>query len=280
MYSLSAPERSGAEDYASIVAQRRLAAREVLHGVQAAVLAAYGAYITSQGNGEVIQPIPLSNDEPDRLAENYRLLDKNASHQHIRDEVLACARFDMCPYCSVTTVDEIDHVLPKSVYPEFSVLAQNLVPSCGRCNSSKASTCFVSDGKSFPHPYLYHIPDGKILHADVAVSRGTVTWSFSLIWLPGMDERLFAAMQSMFEVLELEERYGQVSVVEVVDRAQAMDDQHDAGGPALVREYLQREAQSARRRGGENYWKTAILSGLAANQEFCAGGFRYFLHGP
>jgi len=279
MYSLSAPERSGAEDYASIVAQRQVAARDVLHGVQAVVLAAYDAYITHQGNGEIIQPIPLSEDESDRLAENYRLLDKHASHQHIRDEILACARFDMCPYCSVTTVDEIDHVLPKSVYPEFSVLAQNLVPSCGRCNSSKGATCFVSNGTSFPHPYFDQIPAGKILHADVAVSHHAVTWSFFLIRLPGMDERSFAAMQSMFEVLELEELYRQVSVVEVMDRAQAMGDQHGAGGAALVREYLQREAESARNRGGDNYWKTAILSGLAANQEFCAGGFRYLLHG-
>ena len=243
------------------------------------MLAAYDAYIRNQGNGEVIQPIPLSDEESDRLAENYRLLDTNASHQHMRNEVLACARFGMCPYCSVRTVDELDHVLPKSVYPEFSVLAQNLVPSCGRCNSSKGSTCFVSDGKSFAHPYFDQIPAGRMLHVDVTVSHETVTWSFSLTLLPGMDERLFAAMQSMFEVMELEELYGQVSVVEVMDRAQAMDDQHDAGGPALVREYLQREAESARRRGGDNYWKTAILSGLAANHEFCAGGFRYLLHG-
>lgn len=280
MHSLAAPERSGADDYASIVAQRRLTARKVLYGVQAVVLAAYDAYIMHQGDGELIRPISLSENESSRLAGNYRLLDKNASHQHIRDEVLACAHFDMCPYCNVTTVDEIDHVLPVDSYPEFSVLAQNLVPSCGRCNWSKGTTCFVSNGKTFPHPYFDQIPTGKILHADVAVSGEAVTWSFFLIRLPGMDGRSFAALQSMFEVLKLEELYRQVSVVEVMDRAQAMDDHLGTGGPAVVREYLEQEAESARRRGGENYWKTAILSGLAANQEFCAGGFRYLLHGP
>ena len=38
--------------------------------------------------------------------------------------------------------------------------------------------------------------------------------------------------------------------------------------------YLRMEAESSRKRRGENYWKTAILRALANSDEFCGGGYR------
>ena len=278
MYSLPVPVRSGTLDYESISERRREpSSREALFGVRDIIIGAYTAYIMCEGDGAAIWPIPLSGELASLLAGNFRLLEKGASHQHIRDEVLSSARFDICPYCSATPVDTIDHMLPVALYPEFSVLAQNLIPCCGRCNRSKGPTCFVNDGKDLFHPYFQKVPAGQMLRAYVEIVDRFVTWSFAIEDLPGMDGHAFARMRNLFEILELDELYRQVSVPDVIDRLQSMEIQHQAGGTEQVRLYLQLEAESARVRRGENYWKTAILVALAASSEFCAGGFRYLL---
>ena len=261
----------------SIIARRHVETREVLSEIRTIVFASYDAYMAHRGDGEFLQPIPLTEDVSARLTENYRSLRKGASHQHIRDEILSSARLDICPYCSVTNVDGVDHVLPVALYPEFSVLAHNLVPSCERCNRSKGLTCFAKDGTNLLHPYFEAFPADEMLRAHVLVAKGSVTWHFTLSRFAGMNARAFVAIRNMFEVLELEDLYRQVSVVDVMDRVQSMAGQYEAGGSGQVREYLRREAESARMRGGNNYWKTAILLALAENDEFCNGGFRYLL---
>lgn len=44
---------------------------------------------------------------------------------------------NLCPYCGISEPNTTDHILPKSIFPEFAVLPQNLVMVCGWCNSNK-----------------------------------------------------------------------------------------------------------------------------------------------
>lgn len=77
-----------------------------------------------------------------------------------------------CPYCNAETVgtarlpdrdfvSDVDHVLPKDVYPLLSLSLYNLVPSCNRCNSRfKRTKDLLKDwslGQAFDHihPYVY-----------------------------------------------------------------------------------------------------------------------------
>ena len=47
---------------------------------------------------------------------NFRFLDKGRSHEAIRDEILSLARFDTCPYCNYSIVDELDHLFADCEY--------------------------------------------------------------------------------------------------------------------------------------------------------------------
>lgn len=79
-----------------------------------------------------------------------------------------------CPYCNAETVGaahlfsseyvpDIDHILPKGVYPLLSLSLYNLVPACNRCNSrfkKEADMLEGWDGRgSLPdlHPYVHNI---------------------------------------------------------------------------------------------------------------------------
>lgn len=124
--------------------------------------------LSDQGAGKIlwVQKGKVNNEERSRewgkwsgwnIAEFVRLLD---------------VRY--CPYCNAETVGtahlpsgklvpDIDHILPKGVYPLLSLSLYNLVPVCNRCNSrfKKEYDMLKSwNGQSvLPalHPYVHHI---------------------------------------------------------------------------------------------------------------------------
>jgi hypothetical protein len=60
-----------------------------------------------------------------------------------------------CPFCGgIGQVHTLDHFLPKSNFPVYSVLPDNLVPCCRDCNSGKMNSFATTTGEQSLHPYL------------------------------------------------------------------------------------------------------------------------------
>lgn len=60
-----------------------------------------------------------------------------------------------CPYCGNPLIpDTLDHFLPKDDWPEYSILANNLVPQCRSCAPIKGSRYYSTDAlcAMFMHP--------------------------------------------------------------------------------------------------------------------------------
>ena len=202
MYSLTPPLRDGLADYDGIVSRRHVAARELLNLNRAHVDDAYKAYLAHRGNGVSLYPINIANDCAEAPKANFDFLESGRSYAFLRDEILGSAYLDACPYCNATSVDSLDHALPRAVYPEFSVLAQNLVPACVTCNRKKSDECFPKTGLNLMHPYYVHIPDDPILFAAVAVETRVVTWEFYLQQNGDIDDEQFETIQNLFNLLE------------------------------------------------------------------------------
>ncbi|MXZ91547.1 MAG: HNH endonuclease [Chloroflexi bacterium] len=267
-------------DYDSVVARRHNATKDALAQHRGAVAGALADYLKFSGNGSSLQPIPVTPAVSHALETNFDLLDSNGSHSSIRDEILGSAHNGACPYCNSATVDTLDHVLPKTVYPEFSVLAQNLVPSCGTCNRKKGSTCFHSSGLNLMHPYFTKVPNDAILVVDVVVTNQEVTWRFSLQQSASIANDDFALINNTFTLLELADRYSDVSVGEIIDAISGFDDFYADGDPTAVRAFLQKLAVGSQNSRGPNYWKTVILQALADSDAFCAGAYRTLIGKP
>lgn len=73
----------------------------------------------------------------------------------------------LCPYCGRPAFEVLDHYLPKSQYPEFSILSKNLVPSCGDCNDLKDD--IIPGGKDdfFIHPYYDKDLSNQLLKFEI-----------------------------------------------------------------------------------------------------------------
>ena len=274
MYSLVPPTRTGLEDFDNILSRRRVEARELLKRNRTLIADAYDEYLTRSGNSALLCPINITNDCAEALKANFDFLDSGRSHDFLRDEILGSALLDACPYCNATPVDSLDHALPRAVYPEFSILAQNLVPACVTCNRKKGDDCFQKTGLNLMHPYFVQIPDDPILFTAVAVGAREVTWEFYLQQNGGIDDDQFESIKNLFNVLDLAERYSQASVGAISDITGYLDDLQRAGGMTETKRFLHELGDSARRRRGENYWKTAILRALAASDDFCDGGHK------
>ena len=225
-----------------------------------------------------LKPITVEFQVVEELKENFRSLDKNRSHRFLRDEILSKAILGFCPYCNARKADSLDHVLPRSVYPEFAVLAQNLVPSCDTCNRKKGQMCYRYNGKNIAHPYYVSIPTDPILFADVVMDTTAVWLNFWLQQNREMEDTDFESLSNLFNELELPELYQTISIGELSDRWEQMDSVSKMGGPDELRGYLHREANGSRRSRGENYWKTALLSAVSKSDEFCETGYK--LLGP
>lgn len=72
----------------------------------------------------------------------------------IYDELIVSAD-GKCPYCGgIGHVGTLDHYLPKSRYPAYSVLPINLIPCCEKCNKLSGSPVFSTADHQTINPYF------------------------------------------------------------------------------------------------------------------------------
>lgn len=95
----------------------------------------------------------LKHSELSSLYSSY-FVPKRFDSRVIYNRILASS-VEGCPYCGgIGSVKELDHFLPKSKYPQFSLLTSNLIPSCKICNQDLKKSKFAKVyEEQIIHPY-------------------------------------------------------------------------------------------------------------------------------
>ncbi|WP_426234417.1 HNH endonuclease [Pseudomonas sp. TWP3-2] len=107
-----------------------------LNGTYNAIHDAYSDYLKSFGSPH-LKAIGLSKDQKTCLHAAYEGGAKKYGLDWIpkvRDVLIGS-----CPMCGNSAVGTVEHYLPKTPFPEFSVFSWNLVPSCNSCNQKRGS---------------------------------------------------------------------------------------------------------------------------------------------
>ena len=124
-------------------------------------------YEASATTGELytIDPLPRPQDDPvviGRLKKSdlvklydYYVVGKSKPARVVYDALMVAAD-DKCPFCGgIGRPRNLDHYLPKSYYPQFSIVPVNLVPSCRDCNMDGKGQAFASAAQDqVLQPYL------------------------------------------------------------------------------------------------------------------------------
>ena len=188
------------------------------------------------------------------------------------DRIRNSAPNNRCPLCGVGTVAQCDHHLPKSKYPDLSILPINLVPACHFCNFTKGKKFPQSIDQQTFHPYFdnHLLRDAwvrailnpgppPVLVFDTsppttwpAIDRDRVRWHFdacglAITYTSNANDELPIVRDWLIKLAK-------------------------HGGVTAVQQFLyeQRDYNSTR----ANSWQFATYSALADDAWFVGGGYR------
>jgi hypothetical protein len=119
------------------------------------------AYEAAGGNPWIVKPTIFSPDIRIELKELYKTRRSSGHIKRIRDYHFSGS----CPLCGSLATGSVDHYLPRSIFPEFSIYSLNLIPACSSCNSEEKGATYI--GVKSPariiHPYFDKLADKPIL---------------------------------------------------------------------------------------------------------------------
>jgi hypothetical protein len=122
-----------------------------------------------------------------------------------------------CPYCGILrqSSSALDHFLPRSVFPEYSILSSNLVYICEICNNKAHKGVLVNDSdgiRLFLHPYSDKlIEEHTLIDCKIEFNNLTVLPTFSICKsINDVDENLYKIACNHMMKLKLNKRYSEL----------------------------------------------------------------------
>lgn len=124
------------------------------------------------------------------------------------------ANTDVCPYCGNamgTCSFQLDHYMPKALYPIFAVTPINLVPCCSTCNREKNEYAPDNETSQLIHPYYDDFNSDIWIKAKLVVNGSNENLVFTFMyytefpsdWSMEKQERA----KSHFRALDLERQF-------------------------------------------------------------------------
>ena len=172
---------------------------------------------------------------------------------------------NICPYCQLDIVGTLDHILPKTAFPEYSSMPWNLIPCCSTCNSKKDDYWLDKNNKRcFINFYIDDIPPMQYFFADVSAVNGNIDIQFSLRFPAGYDTVLQTRIENHYEQLDLIKRYLENSDDVITELEFSVRNYAPRVPDAEIIRSINKTCSDMQALMGVNYWK-AVLEKACAN---------------
>lgn len=230
-----------------------------LSGVSTQIKKAYREYVLKKGSPSIV-PISLNAAQRADFENAYSNKPIGAGLSWISG--LYINGLNSCPFCGGDGARTIEHYLPQTSYPEFSVYSLNLLPSCGSCNSKRNSLNAYGATTSPLHPYF----DKEILNkldAYTAVSLDCGVPGFHLTY----DRSPFSELEQLRIDYHIEISLDEISYINrTLDSLETLRISAEKySSPAIFRaEVIDDEIYISERKKDYNSWHHALCKGLAA----------------
>lgn len=220
----------------------------------------------------LLMPAVLANCA-NAIHDAYGQVQKGGRLQALRERLLGAVA--ECPLCGSGPATTLDHHLPRAVYRALAINPRNLVPSCQPCNRAKGVV-----GADMIHAYYQALPAVEFFTADISYADGALSVHFRI------DDTHLApalAMRLSFQLnqLRLNERYPDAinillfNIFPAIDFLRMMPNRR-----VLLEGALGHTAMHYGRLYGLNHWRTALIRGLLACDDFLADPWAYFDNPP
>lgn len=201
------------------------------------------------------------------------LVNNKKPREEVYDELINRVPNKKCPYCEIGQVTTLDHYLPKSKFPLFSVTPINLIPSCKDCNTAKSSKLILSPKDQSLHPYFDHghFISEQWLTAEVIYENKTIVnfyvsppahWS-------NIDK---GRVNAHFKSFNLAERYSNEASNELASLKSIFEATNTTTSEGR-RILLERSAISLACLNPKTSWRIAMHHALSKCEYYCSSGF-------
>ncbi|PHK13588.1 hypothetical protein VF12_41300, partial [Nostoc linckia z15] len=173
-----------------------------------------------------------------------------------------------CQYCGVLKPKTMDHYLPISLYPEFAVLAINLVPCCKDCNEKKKVYWKENGHRGIINFYIDNIPNEQFLYGEIQFVSGIPHAQYKVENLGGKIEyEFFKIVEKHYKRLELRELYKEESTTELGEIVRSVKNYADNPTVESIRKSLIKDASDLQQQYGINYWRAILRITVADSEE-------------
>lgn len=147
-------KRIGFSNYKSLIdieGNKKLKSYPYIKRYHYIILKSYINYLIQRGDACAINSAGLPKNIENYLSDLYTSPPKALK---IFDEIRESKELASCPMCGSPMCGTLDHVLPKTDYPEFAIFTPNLVPAC-KCNIRRSTaTIGTAPRERVAHPYF------------------------------------------------------------------------------------------------------------------------------
>jgi len=225
------------------------------------LMVAYREYRRSKASTALV-PLMLRDPWPEVFSGLYSGRAKKHGLQWIED-IATTTKYGYCPMCGSETHKTVDHYLPRSPWAEFSFFSENLVPSCGTCNTKRGNrACSPGSKPRIFHPYF----DAAHLSRHLHVTRLQKPFELPL-FVPAPHPQLSKSMKSRVQ------NHIDHSIDEVIYQQFCINRWSELFLVARrettllkFRTSVKHLAEDAVKTGGPNSWRSAFYAGLRINR--------------
>jgi 5-methylcytosine-specific restriction endonuclease McrA len=200
-----------------------------------------------------------------------RLVNKNNIGRKYYDSIFLSAPNGKCPYCAQRIVRTLDHYLPKSKYPIYSITPVNLVPSCSDCNKDKLIDTPTKEEEETLHPYYDDVENESWLKLKI-ISQKPLTVEYFVSPPTTWNTLLVRRTEFHFKSYSLNILYCIHALEEFENIKNQIIQLFNSSGSVGLKQHLLDCFQS-RQIANKNSWQTAFYEGLANDSNFTNGEF-------
>jgi hypothetical protein len=272
MIRLNLGRRWSLRDFVRIARAKRGTRRRRLERNAPTIASAFGAFHACSPDVEALAPRALTATLRADLIHAFEVPTRPL--KAIVAQLKLLGDEQPCQYCGINPeADTLDHYLEKAIYPEFSVLYQNLIPACGTCNRDRKLTIqaglrAVLNLREDPIDQIPELLSVTVVRAGTGF-RGL----FRLSAPPPGAHPVAGVYARHFASLHLAKRFSRVSAKELaVVLHTIVDTQLPAKRSSFSRRHAKAQllsnASSMKAENGPNDWRVALRVAAAASDEF------------
>ena len=108
----------------------------------------------------------------------------------------------VCPFCGGAAATELDHFIPKTLYPQLCITPYNLIPICHICNDNKR-TKWSTNYLELPFNPYFDVMDEEWVECDIVFKKDVIVYYKFYIGVPNTNP-LYQKYEAHFNAYRLD----------------------------------------------------------------------------